>query len=75
MSPTGEISEPGSIGIIMEALSCRHGQSLSPFPALLSYQENRTGGRGLKIPTSESWRGLSGDQLSSRSSRRVALLE
>ena len=49
-APTWKLSEPHIIGIFMEALSCRHDRSLTPFSALLRSQEN--GRRGWKVQAS-----------------------
>ena len=40
MSPTWKLSELHTTGIFVEASSRRHDQLLTPFPALLSSQEN-----------------------------------
>lgn len=54
----------------MEAPSCRHDQSLTPFSALLKRME-----LGKKILGFYPWLGLSGDQLPFRSLPRVTSIE
>ena len=43
-SPTWKLSEPHTIGILMDASSPKHNLSLAPFSTLLSSQENGGGG-------------------------------